>query len=80
MRIQTLSSSKCSTQATVQLQPIELNSELKSKRGFKPRPRLGPPATRYLATPLLRYDSLAVAGLAAAGCWLLALVDDHRRI
>jgi hypothetical protein len=37
MRTQTLSSSKCSTQATVQLQPIELNSKLKSKRGFKPR-------------------------------------------
>jgi hypothetical protein len=37
MRTQTLSSSKCSTQATVELQPIELNSELKSKRGFKPR-------------------------------------------
>jgi hypothetical protein len=37
MRTQTLSSSKCSTQATVQLQPIQLNSKLKSKRGFKPR-------------------------------------------
>jgi hypothetical protein len=44
MRTQTLSSSKCSTQATVQLQPIELNSELKSKRGFNPRLALRGPA------------------------------------